>query len=189
VIGALACTSDITEATTLRGELEARATFDLLTGCYNRAATMAALEQAMAEARDDRMGRGTGVIFIDLDRFKPVNDELGHAAGDELLAAVAERLRGLVRDGDIVGRVGGDEFLIVCPGAHGAESVMPIAQRITADLINPIRISGAAVIIGASVGVAWTSAPEATPDSLVAAADTAMYDSKRAGRSQVVLAG
>jgi diguanylate cyclase (GGDEF)-like protein/PAS domain S-box-containing protein len=187
VTGALVCASDITESTTLRRELEVRATIDLLTGCHNRGATIAALGWAITGHRDQR-GLGTGVIFLDLDRFKPINDQYGHAAGDELLVAVVARLRRLVRDGDVVGRIGGDEFLIVCPGLFGSEGAMAIARRMTAELAAPIRVAGTTVTIGASVGVAWSDDLRATPDSLVAAADAAMYRSKRDGRCQAVLA-
>jgi diguanylate cyclase (GGDEF)-like protein/PAS domain S-box-containing protein len=182
ITGAVICVSDITEATILRRQLEVRATFDQLTGCHNRTATMAELARALTR------GGGTAAMFIDLDRFKPVNDMLGHAAGDDLLVAVAERLRTLVRDGDVVGRVGGDEFLIVCPDLAWADDAMPIARRIASTLCEPIQLGGMTVRIGASVGVAWSDAPDATPDSLVAAADDAMYRSKRGGRSEAILA-
>jgi diguanylate cyclase (GGDEF)-like protein/PAS domain S-box-containing protein len=187
ITGAVLCVSDITEAYSLRAELEVRATFDQLTGCHNRASTMAALEETMTAA--GAAGKGTAVIFIDLDRFKPVNDELGHAAGDDLLVEVAERLRRHVRDGDVVGRVGGDEFLVVCAGTAEPGDAMHIARRIATDLTRPALIGDREVCIGASLGVAWTATPDATPDSLVAAADTAMYRSKRVGSSLPVLAG
>jgi diguanylate cyclase (GGDEF)-like protein len=146
---------------------------------------MASLDRAMAGRVP---GGGTAVIFIDLDRFKPVNDELGHAAGDELLVTVAARLNNMVRDGDLVGRIGGDEFLVVCPRASGPQAAIDIAERITDGLGDPFVLHRGTVTIGASVGVAWTDAPDATPDSLVAAADDAMYRSKRSGASEVVLA-
>jgi diguanylate cyclase (GGDEF)-like protein/PAS domain S-box-containing protein len=188
ITGAVVCVSDITEATVLRRELEIQATVDPLTGCQNRAATMTALRRAMHAGPGTGPGPGTAAVFIDLDRFKPVNDELGHAAGDELLVTVARRLHALVRDGDTVGRVGGDEFLVVCPKTAGAATAMRIGERIAAELAQPFKLIGSTVTIGASVGVAWTDSPDATADSLVATADAAMYRSKRAGRSQAVLA-
>ena len=188
ITGVLACVSDITEATTLRRELEVRATIDQLTGCHNRASTMAMVERALSDAVTDPAGRGVAVIYADLDRFKPINDEFGHAAGDELLAAVAGRLRALVRDGDIVGRVGGDEFLVVCPASDGPDSARHVAERIVKVLAPPAVIQGRTIDLAVSVGVAWTAAGDTDADSLVAAADQAMYRSKRAGRSEVVLA-
>ena len=107
-------------------ELERRATFDALTGCYNRGAILELLERELA--RED--GAGIGVIYVDLDKFKPVNDTLGHAAGDELLAGVAERLRELTRREDDVGRLGGDEFLVLLPDIRSSEVAMRVAERI-----------------------------------------------------------
>jgi diguanylate cyclase (GGDEF)-like protein/PAS domain S-box-containing protein len=171
--GGLACVDDITEAAQLRAELEERATFDSLTSCYSRAAILGALDVL----NDD--GPGTGVVFVDLDRFKPVNDELGHAAGDELLAVIGDRLRAAVREVDLVGRLGGDEFLVVCPGVPDAGVVEVIARRIGNALTEPMELGDAYLVRPrASIGVAW--APAGTdPDELVARADAAMYVSKR----------
>jgi len=188
ITGAVICVSDMTEAITLRRELEHRATFDQLTGCHNREATMTELDRTLDAARSGERQPGTAVVFIDLDRFKPVNDELGHALGDRLLAIVAERLRSVVRDHDLVGRVGGDEFLVLCPELPAATEAVPIARRIATVLSEPVELDGTRVRVGASVGVAWTADRDATPDSLVAAADAAMYRSKRDGRCEVVLA-
>jgi diguanylate cyclase (GGDEF)-like protein len=98
--------ADITESVRLRQQLEDRATFDVLTRCHNRAAILQVLERALAEPSQV----GTAAIFVDLDRFKEINDRLGHAAGDALLVEVAQRLRRSVRDRDLVGRLGGDEW-------------------------------------------------------------------------------
>jgi diguanylate cyclase (GGDEF)-like protein/PAS domain S-box-containing protein len=188
ITGAVICVSDMTEAVVLRRELEARATYDQLTGCHNRATTMTELHRVLRAADGGERRAGTAVIFIDLDRFKPVNDKLGHALGDRLLAVLADRLRAVVREHDLVGRLGGDEFLVLCPELASGSDAMPIAQRIAATLSRPVDIDGTVLRVGASVGVAWTDAPDATPDSLVAAADAAMYRSKREGRSEAVLA-
>ena len=174
--GGIACVDDVTEAAELRRELELRATFDALTACFSRSAILGALEHVAAD------GPGTGVVFVDLDRFKPVNDELGHAAGDELLVEVGERLRKAVRDVDLVGRVGGDEFLVVCPGVATPDVVDAIAGRVAEVLARPVSISEDHLVRPrASIGVAW--APAGTdPTALVARADAAMYQSKRRSR-------
>jgi diguanylate cyclase (GGDEF)-like protein/PAS domain S-box-containing protein len=179
VTGAVLCISDITEGVAMRQELEVRATFDLLTQCYNRASAMSALERLMAHATPES---GVGVIFVDVDRFKPINDDLGHAAGDALLIHIADRLRGVVRNDDFVGRLGGDEFLVVCPGVAHRDTVVDISRRIGAEVVEPVFLAGRAVSVTASVGVACSMDGYKTSDALVAAADAAMYAAKGAGR-------
>jgi diguanylate cyclase (GGDEF)-like protein len=132
---------------------------------------------------------GTGVVFIDLDHFKPINDRLGHAAGDEVLAAAAERLRLGVRAQDLVGRLGGDEFLVVCPGIARPEVVGTVAERIVESLAEPLLLScGEVVELKASMGIAWSVNDETTPDRLVARADDAMYEAKSRRDGQPVMA-
>ncbi len=173
VIGGLACVDDVTEPVRLRAQLERRATFDGLTGCYTRTAILAALDEAGTS------DSGTGVVFVDLDRFKDVNDELGHAAGDELLAVVGERLRDGVRDDDLVGRLGGDEFLVLSPGSPDAESVVALSRRLANKVFEPVILCGAhPVSPRASFGTAWVPAG-GDLRSLVADADAAMYAAKR----------
>ncbi|SDY65357.1 PAS domain S-box-containing protein/diguanylate cyclase (GGDEF) domain-containing protein [Micromonospora pattaloongensis] len=172
--GALACVSDITESARLREELKARATFDALTGCYNRASIMALLDQTLA---DDQPGL-TAVAFVDLDKFKPVNDGLGHAAGDELLQRAATLLTGLLGPEDLAGRLGGDEFLLVFPGVVSRAEAVAIGQRVAETLHQEVALSCGAVRLGGSVGVACADRP-ITADELVARADAAMYESKR----------
>lgn len=171
--GALLCISDVTERARMRAELEQRATFDALTSCLNRAATMAAVEQVLAGPT----AATTAVVFVDLDGFKPVNDRYGHAAGDELLTAVAERLRGACRESDVVGRLGGDEFLLVCGGVSRPEALQLIADRVKGAFAAPVEVGGHSVAVGASVGVAL-AAPGMTAEDVVARADAAMYDAK-----------
>ncbi len=183
--GALVCAEDVTESARLRQELEYKATYDALTRCHNREATMTALEQAVAS------GPGpSAVIFVDVDRFKTVNDRLGHAAGDALLKVVAQRLADCVRAGDIVGRLGGDEFLVVCRTVTEEAEVVRIAERIELALSAPVQLVGATVSARASIGVSWAQ-PGMSADALVASADAAMYVSKRegAGRPVVLPAG
>ncbi len=126
--------------------------------------------------RADRAGRPVTVLFIDLDRFKLVNDSLGHTAGDQLLVAVANRLRGCIRDGDVCARLGGDEFAILLAGAEGAPDV--VADRIIEVLHRSFSIDGHEVFIGVSVGIA-TGREDA--ETLLRNADVAMYHAKRAG--------
>jgi diguanylate cyclase (GGDEF)-like protein len=116
------------------------------------------------------------VLFCDLDGFKPVNDRLGHAAGDQLLIGVAARLRGCVRGDDLIGRFGGDEFVIVC---RGADAVDVISDRIREMVASPFPAGGERVLIGVSVGVAHAHPGDST-DDVVARADLAMYQAKRA---------
>jgi diguanylate cyclase (GGDEF)-like protein/PAS domain S-box-containing protein len=180
--GAIVCVSDVTEEVGMREELKQRATFDQLTGCHNRASLMRALEADVARRR----GRPErAVIFIDLDGFKAVNDSHGHAAGDELLTIAAGRLRSAIRDKDLVGRLGGDEFLVICPQIAGPERAIKLAERLSAELSGTVQLASGTSILRASLGVAWSKGTSMTADALVAKADAAMYESKRrsAGRS------
>ncbi len=182
VIGAVASLADVTDSASMRVELEKRATYDELTGCHNRASILAELNSALA---GHPTSAGTAVVFVDLDAFKPINDELGHAAGDELLTVVAQRLQSQTRELDTVGRIGGDEFLIVCPRVGNGDEAMLIAQRVAASVSGEIALKGRFVEPQVSVGVAWTDHP-VEADTLIASADTAMYESKRVGRGEPV---
>lgn len=180
--GAVICVEDVTESARMRAELERRATHDLLTRVMNRASVMAALEGALVAGAT----RGTAVIFVDLDRFKLVNDRLGHLAGDELLRVVADRLAITVRAGDVLGRVGGDEFLIVCPNVTGREPALRVGERIARAVNQPVRLEGGTIELRASIGVAWSGRRRIGADTLVRRADAAMYASKRDGAGQPV---
>jgi diguanylate cyclase (GGDEF)-like protein len=183
ITGAIGCLADVTDSTRLRDELKKRATFDDLTGCYNRASLMLALDAHVAS-----QATSLAVIFVDLDHFKQVNDELGHAAGDEVLITVAKRLGGLVRDGDIVGRLGGDEFLVISPGVAGPEQAMVLAERVARVLRDDVAMGDGTRGHQASIGVAWSAGNNIVADALVAEADRAMYDSKREGAGRPKLA-
>lgn len=188
-VGAVLCFDDVTEAAELRTELERRANVDDLTGCLNRSAVLAHLDARLATGSERRTG--TAVVFIDLDGFKHVNDTFGHEAGDRLLAGAAERLRSVMRPDDVVGRLGGDEFLVVLGGVEGTEEAMRVAHRLAAVLSETIEIAGAVPMsIRSSMGVAWTDGSDEgmDADALTAAADRAMYQSKRAGACEPVYA-
>ena len=122
MFGGVACLADITDAARMRAELEERATVDSLTGCLNRSSVIAALAAMLGDASTTTHCRtsraGIAVVFVDFNQFKSVNDRFGHAVGDSLLAEVGARLRGVVRGDDVVGRLGGDEFLLVCREHH-----------------------------------------------------------------------
>jgi len=184
VNGAITCVLDVTDSARARRELERRATFDPLTGCHNRSSILTELEQELG--RDGSLG--TGVVYVDLDQFKPVNDSLGHAAGDELLVLVAERLRTASRDTDLVGRIGGDEFLVVLRDLPGADVAMRAAERICSTLGGEVELSCGKAMLRGSVGVACSHGLAINSEELVRRADGAMYESKDHGRGQPVLA-
>jgi diguanylate cyclase (GGDEF)-like protein len=157
-----------------------QATHDALTGLPNRVLFLDRLEKALAA-----VGPGThvGLLFCDLDRFKEVNDTLGHAAGDELLRQVAARLRAAVRPGDTVGRLSGDEFAIILPGLVGADDARSLADRVDECFAEPFRLEGTDVEVGTSVGVATHDDDSyGTAEQLLREADAAMYRHKQRGR-------
>ena len=184
ITGAIVCLQDVTESMRIREELRVRATFDEVTQCHNRVSTMEALEMAIATS--DEEGQ-PAVIFVDLDRFKEINDKLGHAAGDELLGVVAKRLISAVRGDDLVGRIGGDEFLVVCPRVASSDQAMQAAMRVANTLRHQVRLKTTRVSCRASIGVAWVGGTRADADTLVSQADSAMYEAKRLGSHRPVL--
>ncbi len=184
VTGAIACLADITEKVRLREELEARATFDPLTGCFNRQAILDRLAIELPAAGAG--AAGIGLLFVDLDGFKTINDRLGHAAGDALLSIVGERLRDNARAGDAVGRLGGDEFLVICH-VDSPQSAVNLAGRIAAAIARAVALGAESIVPNASIGVVWTDRPM-DADALVARADAAMYESKRSAAGPVLCA-
>jgi diguanylate cyclase (GGDEF)-like protein len=178
VTGAIVSIEDVTESALLHAELERRATMDMLTRCLNRATVMSSLEATLAEGGDAY----TAVIFVDLDDFKAVNDRHGHAVGDELLITAGERLIRVVRQGDYVGRLGGDEFLVICPEVECPDEARRIADRISTALKGEFRLGGSTVALSASVGVACAERRDTTTEDLVSRADSAMYAAKRRRR-------
>jgi diguanylate cyclase (GGDEF)-like protein/PAS domain S-box-containing protein len=172
--GAIVTLSDVTEIALLREELRRRATYDPLTGCLNRASTFIALQQVLN--RDQPCS--AAILFIDLDDFKAVNDTLGHSAGDHLLAEVAPLIAAQARTGDVVGRIGGDEFVMICDGLARPADALAVAHRLQDALARPIVVAGRPVRVSASVGVTMTM-PGATLQEMLNRADEAMYQSKR----------
>jgi len=187
VTGAIVCVTDVTDNARAREELRAQATYDEVTRCHNRASTMAALETMVASGDMNDTGARPAVIFVDLDHFKDVNDAFGHPAGDEFLRVVADRLHGCVRAEDVVGRIGGDEFLVVCPQISTADKAMTTAVRLADSLRYEIKLKRASVPSRASIGVAWANTSGVSAETLVAEADAAMYESKHSGSGEPVL--
>jgi diguanylate cyclase (GGDEF)-like protein/PAS domain S-box-containing protein len=183
VSGAITCVLDITDSARARQELEHRATYDTLTQAYNRSSILAVLEHELE--RDDAQ---TGAVYVDLDKFKPVNDSLGHAAGDELLVLVAERLKLASRDSDVIGRLGGDEFLVVLRDVPSAEVAMQVADRISMTLCGNFELSCGEADLRVSVGVACAEGDDVSAEELIRQADAAMYVSKSDGKCVPVLA-
>ena len=150
---------------------------DPLTGLPNRVLMLELLEHAFRAAR--RSGKTSAVFFLDLDRFKEVNDTYGHQAGDELLVAVAKRLTGVLRPGDSLARLSGDEFVVLCEDLADQSAANPIAVRLNAELSRPFVLSDVELTVTASIGIAFTGRGIDAPEDLLRDADLAMYRSKR----------
>jgi diguanylate cyclase (GGDEF)-like protein/PAS domain S-box-containing protein len=166
--------------------LTEQATHDPLTGLPNRSMIVDRLTQALALAK--RLGTSTGLLFVDLDRFKEINDTGGHAAGDTVLRQMAERLLAAVRPMDSVSRLGGDEFVVLLPALESSDDAAAVARRIAGAIAAPITLSHGPVTVTASIGISITS-PAASdidldPDRMLRQADTAMYHAKSLGGSR-----
>jgi diguanylate cyclase (GGDEF)-like protein/PAS domain S-box-containing protein len=183
VTGGIIFVSDISERVLMRDELEKRATYDDLTRCYNRASIIEELNARLANPARD--GTGIAVLFVDVDRFKDVNDRYGHAAGDELLRRIGERLLNSVRGSDAVGRFGGDEFLVVCPRVRSPGLALEMARRASTAISQRVAFGTSSMLPTVSIGVAWTDRAIGT-DALIASADAAMYESKRSDHRPVL---
>jgi diguanylate cyclase (GGDEF)-like protein/PAS domain S-box-containing protein len=178
---------DIRELQRAQAQLEHQATHDPLTGLPNRSMFQELGEQALARAQ--REGTTVAVLFLDLDRFKPVNDTMGHATGDTLLVRLATRLRKTVRAGDLVSRFGGDEFVVLCEHPAGAKEMLELAGRLIDIVSEPTEIDGRETQVGASVGIAIGAGGRVTVDSLLRDADAALYGAKEQGRGRAMLFG
>src|SRR4051812_33178728 len=167
------------ERKSVETRLAHEALHDDLTGLPHRELFIARLGQALS-----RLGRHSttlSVLFLDLDRFKAVNDQLGHAAGDELLRAVGARLHGVLRAGDTAARLGGDEFAVFCEDVAGERHAIGVAERIVHELRSPFRLSMDEVTVGVSIGIALATTGREHPEVLVREADAAMYRAKEHG--------
>ena len=158
------------------------AVHDPLTGLANRTLLRDRLEHALARSAREE-GVATGVLFIDLDNFKQVNDAYGHAAGDAVLVELGRRLRTAVRPADTVARLGGDEFVVVCEQVD-APTALALGSRLEAAIREPLRVRGITHDLTASIGVALG---RTDPDTLLGDADSAVYAAKAAGRGRVQL--
>lgn len=181
-VGAVVLTArDVTERRALEAQLAHQAFHDPLTGLANRALFAERVDHALERGR--RRSGLVAVLFLDLDDFKTVNDSLGHAAGDELLVAVAERIRRAVRPEDTCARLGGDEFAVLVEGLGEAEAAVGIANRILETLAQPVLVAGAEVAAQASVGIAFGSGGESASE-IMRSADLAMYRAKGDGKGR-----
>ncbi|OLO11596.1 hypothetical protein BTW10_08140 [Chromohalobacter japonicus] len=177
---------DITQKHLKQARLERRAIYDPLTSLFNRDHFGGALENLLSGL--SYTGIGVAVLFIDLDDFKPINDTYGHAAGDEALVIIAQRLKQQTRSTDLVARLGGDEFVIALAGMRSAEKAEKVALKILDDLISPINLRNEhSITLSASVGVAYTEDSQFAANALIAAADSAMYEAKSQGKNRVAM--
>lgn len=171
---------DITERIQTERHLAQMATHDTLTGLPNRTLLNQRL-QHMLETSDEK--RSVVVLFIDLDRFKEINDTMGHGPGDELLKEVAQRLRNNVRPDDVVARLGGDEFVVAAHCSYGTHSATRLVQKLWAALAQPMELAGQEVFVRASVGISMSPQHGITKETLLQNADIAMYRAKESGRN------
>jgi diguanylate cyclase (GGDEF)-like protein/PAS domain S-box-containing protein len=176
---------DVTERKRADARIEALAYHDTLTDLPNRRLLEDRMHVATAMAR--RLGKRLAVLFLDLDDFKDVNDSLGHQAGDELLKAVAERLRGAMRSGDTVARIGGDEFVVLLTEIGDATQAVLVGQKILALLKAPVRVGERELFVNGSMGIAMYPDDGADPESLMKNADAALYRAKELGRDNCQL--
>ena len=171
---------DVTEERRAEARIAHLALHDALTDLPNRILLRRRLEKAVS---DVRQGDGElAALMLDLDRFKEVNDSLGHAVGDALLKAVTGRLRGCLRDSDTIGRLGGDEFTILARVTEGAEEATALARRINAAVAAPFNLDGNLVTVGTSIGIALAPQDSTDPDELLKKSDLALYRAKSEGR-------
>jgi diguanylate cyclase (GGDEF)-like protein len=172
----------VTQQRAMQEQLEHRAFHDGLTGLPNRSRFLQLLEESLA--RPAPASEKAAILFVDLDRFKPVNDSLGHDAGNELLIAVGQRLSSSVKRGDVVARLGGDEFVILLDAVPDLDTTAEVADRVCRALSEPFRVAEHEVVISGSVGVAMTSRPFDNAAELIRRADQAMYRAKGSGRAR-----
>jgi diguanylate cyclase (GGDEF)-like protein/PAS domain S-box-containing protein len=175
--------TDVTDRKHAEQRLQHDAMHDALTGLPNRVLFLDRLDQAIRRAQRVTPSAAAAVLFLDLDRFKLVNDSLGHQAGDQLLIAVAKRLESTVRPPDTVARIGGDEFTVLLDGVSDAHEAALVAERVQQTLRAPFRIDERELFVDASIGIALAT-PDAAPDTVLRDADVAMYRAKADGKGR-----
>ena len=186
-VGILASTRDVTRLKAAEAALAHQATHDPLTGLPNRWLVLDRLNAALARAA--RLPGRLALFFVDLDHFKAVNDTLGHKVGDHVLVEVARRLQSVARSEDTVGRLAGDEFVVICERVPDDDRVAEIARRIVSAVSAPFEVAGASPRVSASVGVALADDGRVGSGALLNRADGAMYEVKRSGRNGFRIAG
>ena len=175
--------NDITERKRDESKLRQLANFDPLTGSANRAYFTTRLDQSIKHA--SRLQENIALLFIDLDRFKQINDTLGHKAGDDLLKEISRRFEATVRTTDLVGRWGGDEFVILLTALNASQDALRVADKIHDEVLKPITLEGTAVTVSASIGVALYPQDGHSKAELLERADLAMYQVKSSGRNNI----
>jgi diguanylate cyclase (GGDEF)-like protein len=177
---------ELAERQRLEQRLRTLAEHDSLTGLMNRAALTEALRRSLALAT--RQKWSVAVVFVDLDNFKTINDTLGHAAGDEVLRQIAQRLGGVLRESDLLGRLGGDEFIVVAEALHdGPRNAIELTDKLMLQMKRPFLVDDQPLNVGFSAGIAIYPGDGDTPEALIANADVAMYEAKQAGRFRAAL--
>ena len=182
IIGVSKIARDITERKASQKRIEYLAHYDPLTGLANRVLLADRMKTAIGNAR--RYSFRLAVLFVDLDRFKPINDSLGHEIGDKLLKTVAERMRSTVREADTVSRLGGDEFVVLLSRVHAASDAAHVAKNIIAALSQPYHIEGHELLLTASIGISIYPDSGKDANNLLRRADEAMYSAKGQGRNR-----
>ena len=185
-LGLLRVARDVTDRKTAEAQLAHDAMHDALTGLPNRARFLEELTVSLAKARR-KPAHLFAVLFLDLDRFKVINDSLGHAVGDDLLSSFGRTLRGWLRPGDLVARLGGDEFTILLDGMESTDDATRVAERIEAGLRQSLKVGEREVFASVSIGIALSTSGYERPEDVLRDADLALYRAKAAGRGRYAL--
>ncbi|HSY41564.1 MAG TPA: EAL domain-containing protein, partial [Polyangia bacterium] len=184
IVGTFGISRDITERKKAGEQLQRQAFYDPLTDLPNRALFLDRLQHLFHRARRSLGNPRFAVLYLDLDRFKAINDSLGHPVGDEVLSATARRLERCLRPGDTLARLGGDEFTVLLDDVRSEADATGVAERIHQELALPLEVQGSELFISVSVGIALSSAGYECPEDMLRDADTAMYRAKMGGRAR-----